>query len=366
MKKSGLIKLVLGITLAASGALVLGAKSNHNKVESVEATNISSYSKIYRFTAPAEYWGDTVYVHAWGSNTSSNNTEWPGQNISGEFSYNEQSRKVYTFATNVSDYQYLIFHNNSGWQTDNITIGSNTAWYLDGGNSPGTWAPSNQTYYFYDYRGAFADNPTVKAKQSNGSLDSGSYVSMTKLANTSRVYSITLDPAFDEFEIKNGSTTTGTVWINQNRNHTYCYWDPTPGWGDNLDYVKAHDWTLQTMHLRDISTSNNSDTGACRGNSGYYAKAKAAYNSFSSGIKNEISNLGEFSDAKARFSAWAAANGETATWNGTTVTISSARSILLPTSNTENSNSIALIVIISLVSVTAIGGFFFIRKRKEN
>ena len=32
----------------------------------------------------------------------------------------------------------------------------------------------------------------------------------------------------------------------------------------------------------------------------------------------------------------------------------------------ENTNTIAIIVIISLVSVTAIGGYFFIRRRKVN
>ena len=366
MKTKGLVKLLVGLTLAASGAFAVGNNLSHKKAESVDASSISSYSKIYRFTAPAEYWGSTVYVHAWGSGTSSNNTTWPGIDLSSEFSYNESSRKVYTFATNVTDYQYLIFHNNNGWQTDNITIGSNTAWYLDGGNSPGTWTPSNQTYYFYDYTNQFSGNPTVKGKQSNGSLDSGNYIAMTKVANTSQVYSVTLDPAFDQFAIKNGAVSSGDIWINQNRGHTYCNWDPTPGWGDNLNYVKAHDWALQTMHLRDVSTTNNNDTGACRGNSGYYQKAKTDYNSFSSAIKTEISKLGEWNDAKARMSAWATANGETASWSGTTLTISSARTSLLPTTNTENTNAIAIIIIISLVSVTAIGGFFFIRKRKEN
>ena len=32
----------------------------------------------------------------------------------------------------------------------------------------------------------------------------------------------------------------------------------------------------------------------------------------------------------------------------------------------EKTNSVAIIVIISMVSVTAIGGYFFLKKRKEN
>ena len=365
MKKSGLIKLLVGMTLAASGAFAVAGGLSHKKADKVEvgASAIQSFARVYRFTAPAEYWGGTVYVHAWGSETASNNTTWPGIDLSSEFSYNESSRKVYTFATSVSDYQYLIFHNNNGWQTDNITIGSNRAWYLDSGNTPGTWTPSNQTYYFYDYTNQFSGSPTVKGKQSNGSLDSGNYAAMTKLSNTSQVYSITLDPAFDQFEIKNGAASSGDVWINQNRGHTYCNWDPTPGWGDNLDYVKAHDWALQTMHLRDVPTSNNNDTGACRGDSGYYKKAKADYNSFTSGVKTEISNLSEFNDAKARFSAWAIANGETASWNGTAVTISGGRANIL--FGNKNDNNIALIIVLSVISVSGIVAIsFMIKKRK--
>ena len=46
--------------------------------------------------------------------------------------------------------------------------------------------------------------------------------------------------------------------------------------------------------------------------------------------------------------------------------ISGGAKLVLPTIGNNNSNTIVIIVIISLVSVTAIGGFFFIRKRREN
>jgi hypothetical protein len=47
-------------------------------------------------------------------------------------------------------------------------------------------------------------------------------------------------------------------------------------------------------------------------------------------------------------------------------TIGGQRIGLLPLTNSNNANTVAIIVIISLVSVTAIGGYFFLRKRKEN
>lgn len=368
-------KLITGAILATTLAIGVGvgvASLANKKVEAepVAAATPSSYAKIYRFTAPAEYWGNTVYVHAWGSSDSSKNTTWPGIDLSGEFSYNESDRKVYTFATSVSDYQYLIFHNNSGWQTDNITIGSNTAWYLDSGNTPGTWTPTNQTYYLYDYTNMFGGNAKCYAWQSNGSLNNGAYpgVAMTKVQyGSGQLYSISLDPAFDEaiFGIGN-SANTGDVWINHNRGQTYCWWKAGDGsWSNDLDWIKAHDWIYQTMHVRDIPTSSTSDTGACKGSGGYYTKAKTAYNSFSAAIKTKISQDECWSIAQERFSAWARANGETATFSGTTLTINKG-SNPIAIINSETKDIGLVVVIVTVASLTAVGGYFFLRRKKEN
>ena len=373
MKKNRVLKFVSILSMAAAGIFgisTLKSGRSESKAESVDAGNASSYAKIYRFTAPAEYWGGTVYVHAWGSKTSSKDTTWPGINLSSEFSYNESSRKVYTFATNVSDYQYLIFHNNSGWQTDNITIGNNTAWYLDGGNTPGTWTPSNQTYYLYDYKNLFGGEAKCYAWQSNGSLNNVNYpgAAMTKVQyGSGQLYSISLDPAFDMVKFGVGdSANTGDQWCNQHRGETFCWWDAGNGsWSNDLDWVKAHDWIYQTMHMRDIQQTETGDTGACRGPSGYYKKAKDAYNSFSSAIKTKIAADDLWGAAQTRFSAWARANGESASFSGTTLTISSP-AILPAMLGNKNNPYILLILIISLVGITGIGGYFFYKKRKEN
>ena len=368
MKKlvlTSLLATILGVTMI--GGLSL-AKDNQEPVEVAEAESASSYSKIYRFTAPAEYWGETVYVHAWGSKTSNNNTTWPGINLSSEYSFNESDRKVYTFATNVSDYAYLIFHNNNGWQTDNITIGNNTAWYLDSGNTPGTWTPENQTYYLYDYTNMFGGNAKCYAWQSNGSLNNGDYpgVSMTKVQyGSGQLYSISLDPAFDEAIFGIGNTAnTGDVWINHNRGQTYCWWKAGDGsWSNDMDWVKAHDWIYNTMHVRDIATDVTGDTGACKGANGYYNKAKTAYSNFSSAIRTKISQDERFVVATARFAAWARACGESATISGTTLSVANVKPIGIVDNNDKS-----LAIIISLISGTMIlagvGGYFFLRKKK--
>ena len=377
MKKVGLIKLLVGLTLAASGAFAVGSAVSHKKAESVEAATPSSYTNVYRFSVPNTFGSDVgnhIYLHAWGSNGG--DTTWGNFLTLSDYSYNENSERMYTLATNYTYTGFIIIRysdNPDYCKTANINVGSDTAWSWNGnsGASASAWTPTNQTYYLYDYTNKYGGNAKCYAWQSNGSLNNGTYpgVSMTKVQyGSGHLYSISLDPAFDEAKFGIGdSANTGDVWINQNRGHCYCEWAENPDWSSDLDWVKAHDWALQTMHLRDIPTTNNSDTGACRGSSGYYSKAKTAYQNFNTAVKTKINSLSEASNAKARFSAWALANGETATFNGTTLTISNARTSLLPTTtNLENTNMVAIIVIISLVSVTAISGFFFISKRKEN
>ena len=335
----------------------------------VEAGNASSYAKIYRFTAPAEYWGDTVYIHIWGSKTPSNNTTWPGINLSSEYSYNESSRKVYTFATNVTDYTTLLFHNNSGWQTNDVTIGNNTAWYLDGGNAPGTWTPTNQTYYLYDYKNLFGGEAKCYAWQSNGSLNNVNYpgAAMTKVQyGSGQLYSISLDPAFDMVKFGVGdSANTGDQWCNQHRGETFCWWDAGNGsWSNDMDWVKAHDWIYQTMHMRDISQETTSDTGACRGSSGYYQKAKTAYQNYPASVKAKMAADDLWGAAQARFSAWARANGESALFSGTTLTVSA---INIPLAQIASNTSTTIIVItVSSIALVAVGGYFLFRKKKEN
>ncbi len=68
----------------------------------------------------------------------------------------------------------------------------------------------------------------------------------------------------------------------------------------------------------------------------------------------------QFKNAYDRYVAWAAALGQDPWTNSG----SGARSVI--GINNENSNTIAIIVIISLVSVTAIGGYFLIKRRQSN
>ena len=128
------------------------------------------------------------------------------------------------------------------------------------------------------------------------------------------------------------------------------------------------------MHFGNVSTETTSDTNACRnsesGAKGYYAAAKAAFNSMSDDDRDEFyiySGVGQkYHDAYERLSWWATANGEE-------LDVSGEHAILKATSNggiqtiinDGNNSTIIAIVIISTVSALAVGGYFFIRRRKE-
>ena len=69
-----------------------------------------------------------------------------------------------------------------------------------------------------------------------------------------------------------------------------------------------------------------------------------------------------FADAKARLLAWATANGDSLDVNNQ---LAQASRVPFIGFSSETSNTAAIIIIVSLVGLTAIGGYFFIRRRKE-
>ena len=144
------------------------------------------------------------------------------------------------------------------------------------------------------------------------------------------------------------------------------------------DYLEAKEFENDYI-LKNIEYPENTPTGvsgtSClatnKGGLGYFDAAVDYYNSasMSSDARLEFVTHDDFANARERFQAWALANEKTLTFNTSTgaITINSttARLSLMP-GTIENGGTIAIIVIISLVSVTAIGGYFFIKRREEN
>lgn len=366
---------VLALATVGGLASAIGIeKSAEKPAEVAEAATPASYAQVYRFSVPNSFGSDVgnhIYLHAWGSNTEDKNTSWGSFITLSDYSYNENSERVYTYLSTVDDYTGFIiikYYDNPNYcKSADIAVGSDTAWSWNGadGASASAWTPVDQTYYVYDYKNLFGGNAQCYAWQSGGSLNNGAYpgVAMSKVQyGSGQLYSISLDPAFDKFKVGIGdSANTGDQWINQNRGECFCWWDVgDSSWNADLDWVRAHDWVYNTMHVRDILPSDKSDTGACRGVNGYYSKAKTAYLNFSAAIKTKISEDSNKDIAFARLTDWAIANSET--FNSASGTFSAVH----PTVTDESSSITAMpIVIVMTLTVGSVAGIFFLRKKRK-
>ena len=117
------------------------------------------------------------------------------------------------------------------------------------------------------------------------------------------------------------------------------------------------------MHMNAYAANN----GYCSDNDHhYYTDAKAAFtNQLNASQREAFCTQSAYASAYARLSSWADNNGDKIDTSYSLVQKSNAKLLGFGSYN-ENTNTIAIIVIISLVSVTAIGGYFFIKRREQN
>ena len=103
------------------------------------------------------------------------------------------------------------------------------------------------------------------------------------------------------------------------------------------------------------------------GGLGYYDTAVAAYALLSDNAKIQFATHSDFAKARDRMIAWAAANGSSIEFNTTTGAIQtpSSRASLDLTLNDSN-KGIIIVAVLSAVVLATVGGYFFIRKKKED
>lgn len=99
---------------------------------------------------------------------------------------------------------------------------------------------------------------------------------------------------------------------------------------------------------------------------GYYAAAKAAFHALTADQRALFVSDDAYSAPRARLAAWAIANHEVlnTTTNMLEAPVSSTQNTMF--NGLNDSNTIMLIVIISLISVSVLGGAFYLRKREQN
>ncbi|MBR0295039.1 MAG: starch-binding protein [Bacilli bacterium] len=146
------------------------------------------------------------------------------------------------------------------------------------------------------------------------------------------------------------------------------------GTGDNTGkhYWAANTWVdpetakfvENCMHFQNFAEDDETDGTACKGNEGYYEVAKAAYNALSSDtIRREVCTLDY---VVARLQAWALANGKSFIVTDGLGAFSASNVQLTMIGYDTTSTSTFVIVVIASVTLIAVGGFFLLRKKREN
>ena len=116
-----------------------------------------------------------------------------------------------------------------------------------------------------------------------------------------------------------------------------------------------------------IGSTNGS--GWCKdGQHSYYLTAKAGYNSIIHGNSDREdlwANDSDFAAAKSRYEEWARLNNDAAPYDGYDTVHTPIQSARVVIGNITSSNISAIVVILSMITLTAVGGYFFMRKKKE-
>lgn len=120
---------------------------------------------------------------------------------------------------------------------------------------------------------------------------------------------------------------------------------------------------LHSVDIALVTEETGVEGTACVDN-GYYTKAKAAL-ATSGGVWSSVKSTlqSDSTGLKLRYEAWARAAGDATPYDGE-AGIQSSRTMFNNIISDSN-GAVAVIVIISMVTLTAVGGYFFMRKKKE-
>ena len=202
------------------------------------------------------------------------------------------------------------------------------------------------------------------------------YNSSTNLAEDSNSYSFTVTLVDNYFRFTSQTNGRGLCYgTSQTKFGGYvpgasgyndlCLFKKTVS-GQTADDVTIVQTFVNSYMHTEILDSNREDTGACRGENGYYAVAKSHLQSDLNATQRLIFR-DTFNVYYQRMVDWGIACSENFAINNSGEIVTSAiNSRPINNINGVNSNNVAIIIVISSVVVMAsIGGYFLLRKRKE-
>ena len=92
--------------------------------------------------------------------------------------------------------------------------------------------------------------------------------------------------------------------------------------------------------------------------------AKAEFNNLTDGEKTLFKNGPDYLPAKDRYEEWAKFNNDADPYDGYNDVHTKISALLGTFRNNDNAETTTITVIVSLISTLAVGGFFFIRRKK--
>lgn len=110
--------------------------------------------------------------------------------------------------------------------------------------------------------------------------------------------------------------------------------------------------------LMDYISTSSQGSGYCITDD-YYLHAKSEYNNTLTNAQKSLLSA----DAVARLQAWAVANGDVLTTNPGTIQAQASRGLLI---NSNNNSVLVIVIVTAFVTMTFVGGYFLLRKKKEN
>ena len=408
MKKLTIVKLFSLLTLAASGAFALGSALNSKKVDAVDAANTKTFYLLR--TNGWDDW-DTPRIHYWGGD---NPTSWDSRPnmvwVRDTYVSGSVTGKLWKYEVPENSTGLLVTKPNSG-QTDNYNFAS-------------TWGEEeyNGAYLYYDnanklqpidlvlvddgcyLRGDWTDGWSLKGQLkmsgtgpytiSNVDLSGGSAVKMAHVTNGTedwwgQFHSVSSTDnvryPVQEIEDENHNVNAGVVSTGT-YNITVTYfnnglWDYEFEGTANVDldaactFASNFSTTIKANCPYNYESSSYNDGKSASTLASAWSSEISAYGSLTAVVKSYLTNKdSHVSEITHMFEVYDYVYGHYSSvrnlsgsdFLGRSPTIVNSSNIVGIVSINESTNTIAIIVIISLVSVTAIGGFFFIRKRKEN
>ena len=378
MKKVGILKLLTGITLAASGALAIGSglsnkKANvadaastrrffldctqHSGYDDAQSIGIQYYTGSYikkECTKLADnYW----YVDVPSSNlTKVQFFRCDSGNVNNNYNWQWEGNP-----SSVNYYSVKGWDNNGDWSNAN---GADET-YETASTTPSTstkriWVDPKDSFYEGSARAGL--------RVFNGATHYKTYIlggsSQYKTVSGQMLFYVDI-PSSCDCQLVRLHNAFNTVW-------TY---------GGNFSAISGFNTALVVY-----SWDASADYSAANEDYPTVDYAKAVLDGYSTCLSSAANGYGNYNNIKTdvldKLSASDLSSLRNSTFNasgyGTRTygekidrmsnngkPLSSARPLIGFGSN-ENSSSIVIIAVISLISVSAIGGFFFIRKRREN